>query len=115
MPSNNFPNIGFTTLGRDFNFFQKVTVTWSTFGAGSVNGVQPDLIVTMPTAGFLLFNEDSTSIVQVSYNGTTVHDELNPALASRGIAYDNRTVSTIWFRLSSGASAVVAVRAWGSK
>lgn len=115
MPSNNFPNIGYTTLGRDFNFFQKITVTWSTFGGGSVDGEQPDVLITFPTQGLLLLNEDPASVIQVSFNGETVHDQLDPTLPSRGIAYDNRSVSKIFFRLLSGGSAVVSVRAWGVK
>jgi hypothetical protein len=113
MPSNNFPGITKVNYGRDFNFFQKVTVTWSTFGGGSVDGYQPDLVVTFPTSGILILNEDSSSIVALSYNGNVQHDELNPALPSKGIAYDNRVVSAIWFKLVSGSSAVISVRAWG--
>jgi hypothetical protein len=115
MPTNNYPGIGYINKGFDFNFFQKVTVTASTFGGGSVDGYQPDIIIWFPMQTLLLLNEDASSIVQVSFNGNTVHDELNPTLPSRGIAYDNRVVSLIWFRLSSGASAVVSIRAYGTR
>lgn len=98
--------------GRDFNFFQKVTVTWNTFGGGASDGYGPDLIIKFPTKGIILLNEDASSIVEVSFNGSAVHDELNPTLASKDVTYDNRTVSLIWFRLKTGASAVVSVRAW---
>jgi hypothetical protein len=112
MVANNFPNIGYNTVGRDFNFFQKVTCTWTTFGGDSASGQQPDLIITFPTQGILLLNETSSTVVQVSYNGLTVHDELNASLPSQGIAYDNRVISCIWFRLETGASATISVRAW---
>lgn len=115
MPTNNFPNIGYTNYGRNYNFFQKVTVTATTFGGSSTDGYQPDLIITFPTQGLLLLNEDTASVVQVSFNGITIDDQLDPTLPSKGIAYDNRVVSKIWFQLYSGASAVVSIRAWGTR
>lgn len=115
MPTNNFPNIGYTNYGLNYNFFQKVTVTATTFGGTSVDGYQPDLIITFPTQGILLLNEDTSSVVQVSFNGITLDDQLDPTLPSKGVAYDNRVVSKIWFRLNSGASAVVSIRAWGTR
>jgi hypothetical protein len=113
--TNNFPNIGYTNYGHNFNFFQKVTVTATTFGGSSIDGYQPDIIITFPTQGILLLNEDTAAVVQVSYNGITVDDELDPTLPSKGVAYDNRVVSKVWFKLVSGASAVVSIRAWGTR
>lgn len=101
------------TQGRDFNYFKKITVTWSNFGGGASDGYSPDIIIPFSTQGFLLLNEDSSSVVEVSFNGNTVHDELNPSLPSRGIAYDNRVNSLVWFRLKTGGSAVISIRAWG--
>jgi len=90
---------------------------WASIGWAAKNhigtGAEPDLIITFPTQGLLLLNEDPNNIVQVSFNGITVDDELNPSLPSKGIAYDNRVVSKIWFRMSSGSSAIVSIRAWG--
>lgn len=114
MATNNFPGIGYTIHGRDFNFFQKVTVTWPSFGSNSVSGQQPDLIITCPTQGIIVINEDTSSIVQVSFNGQTVHEEINPTIVP-GFAYDNRVISKIWFKLISGSSAVVSIRAWGTR
>src|ERR1017187_8707711 len=85
------------TYGRDFNFFQKVTVTWSVFNTNA------DLCITFPSQGLLLLNEDGYgAVVQVSFNGNTVHDELNANLPSKGIAYDVRQISKIWFKIVSG-------------
>lgn len=102
---------GKITKGRDFNFFTKVTVTWNTYGGGT-DGQAPDVIVPFSTQGIMLLNEDTSSVIEVSMNGNTTHDELNPTLASKGVAYDNRVVCFIWFRLKSGTSATVSVRAW---
>src|ERR1019366_4143693 len=108
-----FPGI-IKKQGLDFNYFSKVTVTWSSFGGGASDGYGCDLVIPFSTqyGGILLLNEDSSSVVAVSYNGSTQHDELNPSLPSKGICYDNRTVSLIWFKLISGSSAVVSIRAW---
>jgi hypothetical protein len=102
-------------VGHDFNYFTKVTVTWSAFGGSSADGSSPDLIIPFPTQGLMLLNEDSTNIVEVSFNGNTLHDELNPAQPSKGIAYDNRVNSLVWLRLKTGSAgpAIVSVRAWG--
>lgn len=97
--------------GRDFNYFQKVTVTWNTFGGGASDGYGPDLIIPFETQGIILTNEDATSVIEVSYNGTTIHDELSKAVLP-SIPYYVRRNSLIWFRLKSGASAIMSVRAW---
>ena|ERR1019366_2765399 len=110
MPTNNFPGVGFTTNGFNKNFFQKINVTATAFGFSSIDGYQPDAIVTFPTVGCLILNEDSANIVQISFNGYSVAEEINPAII-KGVSYDNRTISKIWLRVVSG-SAVVSIRAW---
>ena len=115
MTTNNFPHIGYKTQGIDWNFFQSVTVDGYSFGSQSQDGYQPFIIIKFPTQGLLLLNE-GTGIVQVSFNGNTVHDELDSTKASAGIAYDNRVVSMIWFRLkNAGAPCIVSVRAWSTR
>lgn len=115
MPTNNFPGIGYITQGRDYNFFEKVAVSASTFGGGSVDGYQPDLIITFSTQT-IIFTNYGSAIVEYSFNGQTVHGELtvfgtNPQRSS--LTFENRTGSLIWFRMQSGGSATVAVEAWG--
>lgn len=100
-------NLGPITRGFDFNYFQKVTITSSSFSNTC------DLFIPFSTQSISFLNEDGTSVVQVSFNGNTVHDELNPTLPSKGVTYDNRVISKIWFKLTSGSSAVISVRAWG--
>lgn len=113
--TNNYPGIGYKTQGNDFNFFQKVTVTASTFGGGSVSGAQPDIIIKFATQGIYLLNEGtlSTQVIEYSFNGSNLHGELDPTLPSRGLMFDNRQVSMIWFRLKAGSSStVLSVAAW---
>lgn len=119
MPTNNFPNVGFITQGRDFNFFQTESVTATVFGGNAVDGYQPDMVITFPTYGIILTNETTTgtAIIEYSFNGTTVHGVLNGASTSltRTMTFLNRQVSCIWFRLQSGSAGpiTVTVTAWG--
>lgn len=100
------------TQGRDFNFFKKITVTWNAFGGGSSDGYGCDIVIPFATQGVMILNEDAASVVEVSFNGNVLHDELDPTLPSKGLTYDNRVISPIWFRLKSGATATISVRAW---
>lgn len=103
-------NKGPINYGKQFNYFKKLTVTWSTFGS---DGYHCDIVIPFSTQGVIFLNEDTSDIVEVSFDGTNIHDELNPAQPSKGVVYDNRDICKVWFRLSSGSSAVVTIRAWG--
>jgi|LakMenEpi03Aug12_release.lakeMendotaPanAssembly.Ray.scaffolds.fasta_scaffold2700310_1 hypothetical protein len=95
------------TSGRDFNFFAKPSVTSNTFQN------QADLIITFPTQtiSFLLIG---TGTVEYSFNGNTVHGDMDSTLSTRGLVFDNRLVSKIWFRLTSGGPVTIRVEAWGT-
>lgn len=116
MPTNNFPNIGYINYGRDHNFYQAATITATTFGGGSVDGYQPDMIITFPTYGVMFTNESTGVVVQYSFNGNTVHGVLDGTATSttRVVLFNNRVVSLIWFRVVSG-SANITVTAWGTR
>lgn len=108
MPTISGIGMGPIYYGYDYNFFQKITVSNSTFNSTA------DILIPFTTQGFIILNEDSANIIQVSFNGNTVHDELNPVI-SRGFTYDNRVVSKIWLKVSVGPSAVVSIRAWSPR
>lgn len=97
------------TVGRDFNFFQKAEISDSSFNE------ECDMIITFSTKSVMMLLENTTGVVEYSFNGNTVHGELNSTLPSRGIAFDNRVISKIWFRLKSGSPGPLTVRvdAWG--
>lgn len=102
------------TQGHDYSYYARITVNWTTFGGSSADGYSPDLIIPFSTQGILLLNETDATVIDVSYNGNTLHDQLNGATTSptRGIAYDFRTQSLVWLRISTGVSAVFSIRAW---
>lgn len=95
------------TQGKDFNYFKRFTVTNSEFNSTA------DCQIPFLVIGYTLYNEDNADPVEVSYNGRTIHDELNPTDATKMVTFTNRANSLIWFKLKSGTSAVVSVRAWG--
>jgi hypothetical protein len=103
------------TKGRDFNFYQKKAVTNTTFGT-SADGYAADMVITFSTQSVMFLNEGTTStqVVEYSFNGNTVHGELDPSLPSRTFMFENRVIGAIWFRLKAGSSGPVNVRvdAW---
>lgn len=105
--ANNGIGMGAITYGFDHNFFQKVSVTATSFNSNA------DLFIPFVTQGVMLLNLGS-GVVEISLNGQTVHMELNSANASAGLTFDNRVVSKMWFRVQSGSSGpiVVSVNAW---
>jgi hypothetical protein len=116
MATNTYPGVGYLTVGRDWSYFTKVSVSSTTFGGGSISGQQPDIIIPFQTQAvqFLNLGSGGTSVIEYSFNGTTVHGELNPTNASAGLTFDNRIISLVWFRVQSGSSGtiVVSVQAW---
>ena len=116
MSTNNYPGIGYITIGKDHNYFQKVAVNTSTFGGGSVSGQQPDIIIPFQTYGVIFLNE-GTGVVEYSFNGNTVHGELDSTLASKGLSFDNRVISLVWFRVKSGSTGpiTISIQAWSTR
>src|SRR5271157_3134921 len=94
--------------GRDWNFFQKVTVS----NTGSFN-TNCDIVIPFTTQGIQFLNL-GTGVVEVSLNGNTVHFELNSANPSAGLTFDNRVISKVWFRVQTASTApiIVSVMAW---
>lgn len=99
------------TYGRDFNFFQKLSVTVT----GAFN-TDCDMVITFPTQAIMMLNLGA-GVVEYSFNGNTVHGELNSSNPSAGMAFDNRVVSKIWFRVQTGSTAPieVSVQAWATR
>jgi hypothetical protein len=90
-------------------FFQKVTVA----GAAFSDALNPQVIVNVTGVNnYSLSNETAGSVVEVSYNGNFVQDELDSTQTTKFVQYNNRPVDTIWFRLKSGSAATVSVRCW---
>ena len=102
--------IGPITIGRDWNFFQTLSVVNTEFASA------PDMVITFTTQGILFLNQ-GVGTINVSFNGTTLHCQLTSGTPSSGISFDNRVVSPIWFCVASGTTPgqVVSVNAWSEQ
>jgi hypothetical protein len=113
--------------GRDYNYFNKLAISWSSFGGG--NNGNPDIFIPFSTQtvrftnmtvdGYLPTTGASPlsviSVVEFSFNGTTVHGELGSGLHNVSLEFNNRVIGLVWFRVQSGSSGTVNVNvdAWG--
>jgi hypothetical protein len=107
MPINRGP----ITRGADFNFFEKLEVTNTTFGDPN-DGYQADIIISLrgPLKTLFLVNEGS-EVIEYSFNGNTLHGDLTPGTPTAALSFDNRPVSKMWFRVAGGSS-IIRVEAW---
>ena len=97
------------TQGKDFNYFKKVTVINAEFDSEN-----PEVVFNFRNqVAFSIINEGDT-IVEYSFNSSTLHGDMTPGTPSSAIVFDNRRVSKIWFRNPSGGSNIVRVEAWAA-
>ena len=95
--------------GKDFNFFKRVTITSATFSSDC------DIVINISgQEGFTMHNE-GTGVVEYSFNGTTVHGDMDSTQDSKTLKFDHRRVSKIWFRIKSGSNIPVRFEAWAAK
>ena len=94
--------------GADFNLFKRVTITSSSFA----DYADVTMNFRHSNLGFTMLFEGSGTI-EYSFNGITVHGDMDSAKATKGLVFDNRKVDAIWFRLGTASSGVtVRVEAW---
>ena len=92
---------------KDTNFFEKFDVSSTSFDVlASWNFISVGLAV-------MVESNDSSDIVQYSFDGETVHGDMRPTFPSEAIIFDNRAQSKIWFRRATpGVAVIVRVEAW---
>jgi hypothetical protein len=101
--------------GRDFNFFQKLTVTSTTFNADA------DMVILFPsyTVTFQLESGSGSPALQYSFNGNTIHGDMTAPsgglIFSSNLVFENRQICKIWWRAPGGGSPVVRVEAWATR
>jgi hypothetical protein len=90
----------------DPNFYGRFSVSQTAF-------TERTTVIPFSTQGVMFLNE-GTGVVQYSFNGSTVHGELDSTKASIGKVFDNRVISEIWFCVKSGSTGpiTVSVEAW---
>jgi hypothetical protein len=92
-------------LARKERFlFQKFTILSSTFD------VEPDVVFDIIEYNSLLFINESNAIVEISFDGTNVHGELNSTLGIKSLLVNYSNINKIWFRLVAGVSATILIQ-----
>lgn len=87
-----------------FNYFQVIAADGYAFPD------EPQAVFGFNSQGFMFLNR-GTHVVQYSFDGSTVHGDLNPADVSKGMSFDNRCECKVWFRGLDGYG-TVRVEAW---
>lgn len=87
-----------------FNYFDEVSVDGYDFPES------PQVDFGFITQGFVLLNRGAHEI-EYSFDGETLHGDLDPDDASKGMAFDNRFECKIWFRGEDGYG-TVRVEGW---
>jgi len=89
---------------------------WNYFDVVTVDGYDFPVV---PQANFsflstaISFLNRSSYVIEYSFDGTTLHGDLNPSDSSSGVMCDNRVESKVWFRAVDGYGDV-RVEAWGN-
>jgi len=97
-----------TRRRRDINFFDKFHVSSTSFEDSTVKW---NFIST--GIALMVESNDSSDIIQYSFDGETVHGDMRPLFPSEAIIFDNRFQNQIWFRReTAGSPVLVRVEAW---
>jgi hypothetical protein len=91
-------------MSTRYNFFDTIAVDSYGFPA------TPQAAFPFNSQGFTLLNRGMFTI-QYSFDGVNLHGDLNPADASRGLAFDARNECKVFFRAVDGYG-VVRVESW---
>lgn len=91
---------------RDWNFFVKLAVSNSNFATNC------DVLISFPPTTITLQLE-GTGKVEYSFNGNTLHGDMENGKSSASLTFENRSESKIWFRVASG-SPTIRIEAWGT-
>lgn len=92
--------------GKDFNLFRLVTVTNTAFNTES------DVKMTIRGQNHFSLVNYGSATVQYSFNGVDVFGDLRNGTPTAALTFQNRSISEIWFRLTSPGSVEVRVEAW---
>lgn len=102
--ANGYPK---QTLGVDFNKFARVSVDGYSFNP-TANVV---FNFRHSNLSFSLIWE-GTGIIEYSFNGNTVHGDMESGSLTESLFFNNRNVMGIWFRIKEGPGGPVRVEGW---
>jgi hypothetical protein len=96
--------LGPRTLGRDRFFFERKEITSTTFNESA------DFALTLISKNSVLLINEGPGIIEYSFNGTTVHGELNSSIGTNAVSVNDPSIVKIWFKIKYGISASVTVQ-----
>ncbi len=89
-----------------YNYFEVISISDTFFS------LSQSVAFGFIPVGFSLLNRGDR-IVEYSFDGTTLHGDLNPGDASAYMVFKNRSESRVWLRVPSGVTANIRIEAWG--
>jgi autotransporter translocation and assembly factor TamB len=94
----------------DFNKFSRITIDGYAFPADP----HVNFDFRHSNLSFSLVLESGTGIVEYSFNGTTLHGDLQIGTPTEAIFFDNRPISKIWLRAKNAGAfgAIVRIEGW---
>jgi hypothetical protein len=96
--------LGPINFGKEKFFFQKLLVSAPAFGTNA------DMAITLTDKESILLVNQGPGVVEVSFNGLSLHAELNLSTGTSTLSIHDPSIVKIWFRLKSGAPSVVSVQ-----
>jgi hypothetical protein len=96
--------LGPINFGKEKFFFQKLVVSAPNFGTNA------DIAVTLTSKNSLLFVNQGPGVVELSFNGISVHAELNINTGTSNLVVTDPSIVKVWFRLKAGAPSTISVQ-----
>lgn len=84
--------------------FQKITISSSVFQ------LEPDIVIDLIDNQSLLFINESSGSVDISFDGVTIHGELNSAIGTGTLTILDFPFKSIWFKVHSGGSSTIIIQ-----
>ena len=85
--------IGPNTKGRDFNFFKRLTVVSTSFSS------EPDVFINSGEFQSLSLILGGTVPIWFSYNGNTIHGDMEPNSITSCLSLTDASANKLWFKL----------------
>ena len=96
--------LGPINFGKEKFFFQKLVVSAPNFGTNA------DIAVTLTSKNSLLFVNQGPGVIELSFNGISVHAELNISTGTSNLVVTDPSIVKVWFRLKAGAPSTISVQ-----
>jgi hypothetical protein len=96
----------------DFNFFNKISISDTEF-SNDYDAIIPFRKSNM-SFSFCLENAASGNIIEYSFDGETVHGDMEYDTPTQAMFFDDRIFTKVWFRAktSGDIGVIIRIEAW---